>query len=973
MKLLYSFFGICATVLMCASCTTDTTEELDLGNGYVTLTLTTGSATRADSSASEATEDKIDRVDLFIFPGTDAAAGAQPKYVTLTPDANGSTDISFRFEMEEFDKYFPNKASGSCELYVFVNLTEDDITALKAKNKGQYGDYVVAASDFKSKDAPANFVMTSGKQTLNYNATSQTFTVNDGTDTTIKVTRLAAKIRMAVKMGYVYTDAEGAALTPPTKPSDDASEDEKAAYATAFTKFKNSVSHTIIPSVYNDGKPSDMLLFIQDGVYKGQLDGTPLEGRTYYEVKVGDDNDKQYARVLAKPGTDDREAPEGYDFYNKLPYYSYPNEWENISSEEHNTMLTLQVKWEEHSGYIAEGVQPSGNDDVKPFDTWYSIPVNYNGNKLEANHYYRIKLHVTAVGSQNQHEPMELGNAECEILDWAQSADINVSVKDSRFLIVEKENWDMGTDESIEIPYVTSHNAIFRAINPPTYTVKVTYSNANEPSTKITAISTNISDSGRVPYWGSGTITMETSSTAGEHTYKDSQNTNTFEQNGYQIYTYELKDGNIIFTHKMRGLDPMGGDGTIDGAAYFSENGKEDGNSYSIEIKIMHEDMKGNNNLTDSGETLEDYWTRNIFITQSNTPVIVSTINRNIGGSGSSFTVGGSYGFWNSYVNINGVSQVPQIYTDATSLNNHLRDTFGGLGLPYSVLGEKTTEAEKAKITRDLYVLKVSSIAEDGKTVDVSYENNMTSPDNPNALTERDNIEKQRLATVAASTETKKVGSKTYNIGDPRSHNVNNKLGVDNSNDALDTNTTDGTVWNTPSMKTGYRTDNWPSMGTLKYYYPTKEDGSVTNMVAPKFIVSSSFGEVTTKILRPTNESYYESEGIDRTTARRRCSAYQELLYPAGRWRLPTKAEMELVAYMYSAGTIMMTFEPNKNYWTADGLYTVDTEGNAIAASGNLGLVRCVYDDWYWTDKVNSYRPDWTTINFMWGDRVIER
>ena len=64
------------------------------------------------------------------------------------------------------------------------------------------------------------------------------------------------------------------------------------------------------------------------------------------------------------------------------------------------------------------------------------------------------------------------------------------------------------------------------------------------------------------------------------------------------------------------------------------------------------------------------------------------------------------------------------------------------------------------------------------------------------------------------------------------------------------------------------------------------------------------------------------------------------------------------------------------NYWTADGLYHINPDGTVTAASGNKGLVRCVYDSWYWIDKASAYFNaylEWDTHNFMWGDREIQR
>ena len=88
------------------------------------------------------------------------------------------------------------------------------------------------------------------------------------------------------------------------------------------------------------------------------------------------------------------------------------------------------------------------------------------------------------------------------------------------------------------------------------------------------------------------------------------------------------------------------------------------------------------------------------------------------------------------------------------------------------------------------------------------------------------------------------------------------------------------------------------------------------------------------------------------------CAAYQEGGYPAGRWRLPTEAEVafcrQLQQYEYIDG---LFFDTNP-YWTASGTYfqngEVHTPGNNTRAS-----VRCVYDLWYWGEEPlnNSKQP----------------
>ena len=83
----------------------------------------------------------------------------------------------------------------------------------------------------------------------------------------------------------------------------------------------------------------------------------------------------------------------------------------------------------------------------------------------------------------------------------------------------------------------------------------------------------------------------------------------------------------------------------------------------------------------------------------------------------------------------------------------------------------------------------------------------------------------------------------------------------------------------------------------------------------------------------------------------RRCATYQEAGYPAGRWRLPTEAEVSFIANLQALQFINRLFSTTGYPWTADG-EALEVNGASVtlrAAGGNS--VRCVYDAWYWGDE----------------------
>ena len=117
------------------------------------------------------------------------------------------------------------------------------------------------------------------------------------------------------------------------------------------------------------------------------------------------------------------------------------------------------------------------------------------------------------------------------------------------------------------------------------------------------------------------------------------------------------------------------------------------------------------------------------------------------------------------------------------------------------------------------------------------------------------------------------------------------------------------------------------------------------NFIAPKFMISSRWGRMG--YWAPGNMS-----AADRLeTVQKRCATYQEAGYPAGRWRLPTDAEIMFIAKLQQNGFISELFTSNGYSISASGdVFTVGSQ--SVGVNQNNGTsCRCVYDLWYWGDE----------------------
>lgn len=115
------------------------------------------------------------------------------------------------------------------------------------------------------------------------------------------------------------------------------------------------------------------------------------------------------------------------------------------------------------------------------------------------------------------------------------------------------------------------------------------------------------------------------------------------------------------------------------------------------------------------------------------------------------------------------------------------------------------------------------------------------------------------------------------------------------------------------------------------------------NLVAPEFIIASFCATCTNAdhYIYPENSGYY------------RCASYQEAGYPAGRWRIPTTAELEVVGKLCAQKKLPQIFQEGEEYPSSSGIFT-NNKGSFTPTTSAATSIRCVYDTWYWKDKCND-------------------
>lgn len=195
--------------------------------------------------------------------------------------------------------------------------------------------------------------------------------------------------------------------------------------------------------------------------------------------------------------------------------------------------------------------------------------------------------------------------------------------------------------------------------------------------------------------------------------------------------------------------------------------------------------------------------------------------------------------------------------------------------------------------------------------------------------------------------------SYNYIIGDPR------QVTIDNNMSTTYTFTDNWVEAPATYPNSEYVNNAWTNTRQLSYYYPTASDAAAFQVIAPKFRVVSF------------NSTVGGANNVDKAGAPLRCASYQEDGFPAGRWRVPTAAEINYIIYLQQQNAIAEIFVGGTNYFCSTGTVSVN---NGYQTGLTTGSVRCVYDEWYWGSEreakknPNAAEGDADEYLFTWGD-----
>ena len=1028
MKLCKSLIYILALtgIFMAGGCIDDLSLPDEEAPDGAALRITTGSSfTRSDEDAEDDPyqegEDALKRVTLFFFDNIDSESEA---FYVWEKEINevATADLTVKVPIELIDKFpEPSDTQKGAYVYAVVNLPSDvKVDADEKKIGGKSATmenirqvWVDEPLFTNAGAAPATFVMRGGKEVGVTKQGNLAYVTGR-----IMLERLASKIRLWADIPeYIYLDENGKTITP--------QEGETHAQLTARAT-------EVWKSEPLSGDDSNVILYMYNAATRARIDAATGSKEDRDGGLLGYDNvdrsstKETYARKVSKKALlVEADKDENYPYSHTIPYYSYPNEWDRMSPTEKNeSYVIVALPW----------TCEKGKDRGVYERCYYQIPINALGKagseddanvfSLRPNQYYRIKLKIGMLGARDLGEAQEV-RASYEVVDWVTN-DVNVTIKDRRFLVVNQHEWTMNNVEEIEIPFSSSHDAVVAACYVTYFRYKDawgTQSEADESKNEFT-------------YWqqaADGTRSSTKNETGG-HTGEgilegvrfDSYNDNVLYykkeyfydevKRNYDYYyvgrehpkTYDYRNNKIVYNEaitdaKYQQMWKAYNDKykNINAIYTCTANNETRMIKFTHPMIQWHEVRTGNSY---NGYDLAYYYPEErIKYIRTGTGTSVGVTQEYTGDVWDEFSrceiviklkhkdrVNVNDGLYEETIYI---TQYPGIYIDVSHnygtprdsgneyvfVNDRLEDANGNAANPSKATDNgpwwgvhKLADFRGSNSNPNMYIITTTQLSpEDEDEYDIGdprtiYRHNLLKK-NQNSYDSKseNNVPLEDNSDNETWFPVRKKKDSDPNTYDERTWKGTNQQGSAQYNEE---------VYNVADNGWGqvlYKRQNGNKWGRLQYYYPTDETprnqlGSKETFIAPSFRIASSFGVITIN---------------HRVEMRRRCASYQEAGRPAGRWRLPTKAEVKFIATLSAEGKIPILFGSTVSttalgyYWTATGGLVVSGSGivdDNSTGDNNTGAfaVRCVYDEWYWNrlDKKLGYKLDPQQTEFIWGD-----
>lgn len=351
--------------------------------------------TRATEAGDDSLNENLIRsATVCLWPnGGDWLSSDEPMYMeTFTGlDAVGTATLRLPVTEEMANSLFRTDGSRTCRVFVAVNVdpagarTVDELRAL------------AISSTFDSKMRQDAFAMDGDGEAMMFNVGGSTSVIS-----TVEVARSASKFTLHLKVDEEVKETVGGETL------------------------------TWVPSLDN------MTVSLNNGVKRSTLDPVAknVKDSDYFQTSP------ELSYTFEK-----EDGVSEYPYVQKVPLYSYPNEWEersNGNDAKGMTHLTLMIPW--------------SSDGGKSFRScYYRVPVTeLSKRETVRNTSYHIRLRVGVLGSFVPDEPMEIENLKYGAVDWGKES-LDIDINEVRYLVVDQNDYEVNNEEEIGIQFYSSH------------------------------------------------------------------------------------------------------------------------------------------------------------------------------------------------------------------------------------------------------------------------------------------------------------------------------------------------------------------------------------------------------------------------------------------------------------------------------------------------------------------------------------
>lgn len=396
-------------------------EDLDSGTtGEGNVTLTFSSARTGSRAADDANnEDAINSLHIFLYP-TSATDDTPATVFQAFTGLNGKqqTTVKMSVELDDMAALIGHDltTAGTCRMVAVANLPAD-VTLPADATVNQLRAQTVTAN-FGTQKVQTGFVMIGDtNETDRAGNTAVTFTPDgkgSGTGSgNVMLVRAAARISLPLSVPDKIEIPEGSA---------------------------NAGTWTPVPG--------GMQVLLNNGVSRSAIDPSrvsiTLADGDYFRIGTSADADRRYGFT----NSEGMVGGSAYPWKMTVPFYTYPNSWQKIATEQHRTSMTLIVPFRK-------------NQETEYQTCYYSVPIvkdpdaGSNTYSLRRNTAYQVNINLDMLGSFSPQEPLEV-EASYQAVDWAE-APTTADIKDYRYLVVNQKAYVVDNQPSISIPFYTSH------------------------------------------------------------------------------------------------------------------------------------------------------------------------------------------------------------------------------------------------------------------------------------------------------------------------------------------------------------------------------------------------------------------------------------------------------------------------------------------------------------------------------------